>query len=343
MMSHTKWYKGKIEGIACINNINHGNIDIEIKNNLSVSIINGTIIIDKEILSMNELDRDKSILITDFSNINIVNKDLLRNISENEHWIIDQIFLNNYTDSSRNLLNNKLYFYFKSDAIISVKEGYNKTTTNYLKDSIDYSTSIPPPRIPNLYCSRYLAIFIILLFLLLLFYYLFNYFKTKKCCEKAAFLIEKVKELEINIDKDLERIETLKFQNIENERLIRDNDYGNDYLSISLLWDSEDDFDLILQLPSGQRISRLEPSNHFSGDENYEPPYSTEPMESIKFNEKPEAGIYRVLIILKQKRSEERAVPFKIMINNNGIVKEIYDDHSFSIFSTRQVYKFKLK
>jgi hypothetical protein len=43
----------------------------------------------------------------------------------------------------------------------------------------------------------------------------FNYFKTKKCCERAAVLIEKVKELESNIDKDLERIETLKFQNIE--------------------------------------------------------------------------------------------------------------------------------
>ena len=342
-MSNTKWYKGKIEGIACVNNINDGNIDIEIKNNHSVSILNGNFFIETEIPFFNDLDREELILVTDYSNVSISNKNILSNISENEHWIINQIFLKNITDSSRNLLNKKIYFYFKSEAIISIKEGYYKITTNDFKKPIDYGTSIPPPRIPNLYCARYLAIFIIILFLLFLFYYLFNYFKTKKCCERAAVLIEKVKELESNIDKDLERIKTFKFQNIENERLIRDNDYGNAHFSISLLWDSEDDFDLILQLPSGQRISRLEPSDYFSGDENYEPPYSTEPIESIKFNEKPEAGIYRVLIYLKQKRSEERAVPFKILINNNGIVKEIYDDQSFSIFSTRQVYKFKLK
>lgn len=342
-MSQIKWYKGKIEGIACVNNINDGNIDIEIKNNHSVSIINGTLIIDKEIPFFNDLDREKLILVTDYSNVSINNKNILSNISENEHWIINQIFLKNITDSSRNLLNKKIYFYFKSEAIISIKEGYNIITTNDFKKPIDYGTIIPPPRLSNIYCARYLAIFIIILFLLFLFYYLFNFFKTKKCCERAAVLIEKVKELENNIDKDLERIETIKFQNIENERLNRDNDYGNAYLSISLLWDSDDDFDLSLQLPSGKRISRLDASNHFSGDINFMPPFSVKPMEKIKFIDKPETGIYRVLLNLKQKRSEQRAIPFKILINLNGQVMEIYDDESFSIFSTRQVYKFVLK
>lgn len=343
MMSQIKWYKGKIEGIACVNNINDGNIDIEIKNNHSVSILNGNFFIETEIPFFNDLDREELILVTDYSNVNISNKNILSNISENEHWIINQIFLKNITDSSRNLLNKKIYFYFKSEAIISIEEGYNKITTNDFKEPITYGTSIPPHRIPNLYCARYLAIFIIILFLLFLFYYLFNYFKTKKCCERAAVLIEKVKELESNIDKDLERIETFKFQNIDNERLNRDNDYGNAYLSISLLWDSEDDFDLSLQLPSGKRISRFDASNHFSGDVNFMPPFSVRPMEKIKFIDKPETGIYRVLLNLKQKRSEQRAVPFKILININGRVKEIYDDESFGIFSTRQVYKFVLK
>ena len=73
------------------------------------------------------------------------------------------------------------------------------------------------------------------------------------------------------------------------------------------------------------------------------PPFSVKPMEKIKFIDKPETGIYRVLLNLKQKRSEQRTVPFKILINVNGRVKEIYDDESFSIFSTRQVYKFVLK
>ena len=180
MMSQIKWYKGKIEGIACVNNINDGNIDIEIKNNHSVSILNGNFFIETEIPFFNDLDREDLILVTDYSNVSINNKNILSNISENEHWIINQIFLKNITDSSRNLLNKKIYFYFKSEAIISIKEGYNKITSNEFKKPIAYGTSIPPPppRIPNLYCARYLAIFVIILFLLFLFYYLFNYFKT---------------------------------------------------------------------------------------------------------------------------------------------------------------------
>jgi hypothetical protein len=120
--------------------------------------------------------------------------------------------------------------------------------------------------------------------------------------------------------------EQKKNQELEERRRSRNGRVGE--VTVTLMWDSEDDIDLSIIEPSSEIIWYGHKNSNAGGfhdiDDNANQPFSKEPIENIRWLKNAPQGNYDVKVKLYKKRSELLEIPFYLEIKTNENV-ETYD------------------
>lgn len=205
---------------------------------------------------------------------------------------------------------------------------------------------------------------LLLALLLLLFFLWFlkgcwgTHLESKNCCgERDSLALENKK---LNIISDSLKNEIIKRENLlkecqneqkrnqelEERRRRRNGRVGD--VTVTLVWDSEDDLDLCVVDPNQEKIWHKQKKSTSGGELDIDvnkhgnPPYSSEPVENIRWIENPPEGNYSVVINYFAKHSDLTEIPFYLEIKTNenietyeGILKNVGQSINYSFNFTK--------
>ena len=162
--------------------------------------------------------------------------------------------------------------------------------------------------------------------------------KSQNCCSERDSLEITNKENQIILDSLNNEIikrdslvkeclnEQKKNQELEERRRTRNGRVGE--VTVTLMWDSEDDLDLSIIEPSSEKIWYGHKNSNAGVfhdiDDNAHQPFSKEPIENISWLKNAPQGNYDVKVKLYEKRSDLFEIPFYLEIKTYENV-ETYD------------------